>query len=104
MKLRLVDDWRRSPRWWSTRLSALLTALSALQMIMSVWEAAVPPQVFYVVTAMLGTWIIVARVLKQHFEEDSTHAQGTTETDLEISGRHTGDFADRSGNLPEREI
>ena len=73
MKIRfcLIEKWKLGHKFWVVQLSALLTALSAIQAgVVPYLAPLLSPQTFAKVCAGLGIAIIVVRFIKQQIDGD----------------------------------
>ena len=69
-KIKLIPNWRKAWRFYSTQAAAGLVALSALQEWLPQAQQVLPPQTFARVTLLVSGLIIVLRIVKQFNESD----------------------------------
>ena len=69
-RIRLIPNWRKAWRFYSTQAAAILAALSALQEWLPQAQQHLPPQTFARITLALSALIVVLRVVKQFNADD----------------------------------
>lgn len=68
--MRLVPEWRGAWRWFSVQAAAALALLSFLQVtVLPLWQFALPPQWWPWVSAVMGTAIVLLRLVAQREPE-----------------------------------
>ena len=61
----LIYNWKDAWKWFSVHAGALIAVLSTVQMILPGWQEFMEPNPFALTTAVLGTLVILGRVVKQ---------------------------------------
>lgn len=63
--MKLIDDAKNAPRFWSVRLAVLSAALTAVELTLPMFSQVVPPGVFASLSMMVAIGAAVARTVKQ---------------------------------------
>ena len=63
--MKLIDDVKDAPQFWSLRLSVVAAALSAVEVALPLFETVVPTGVFASLSMLVAVAAAVARVVKQ---------------------------------------
>lgn len=63
--MKLIDDVRNVPKFWSVRLAVLSAALSAAELALPMLSQSIPPGVFGALSMVLAISAAVARTVKQ---------------------------------------
>lgn len=65
MKLKLIDNWKQSGKWWSIKWSFALIAMNLIMSLLPLIEVNVSVTVYAVLNAMAAALTAVLRVLSQ---------------------------------------
>ena len=63
--MKLIDDVKNAPRFWSVRLAALSAALTAVELTLPMFSQVVPTGVFASLSMVVAIGAAVARTVKQ---------------------------------------
>jgi len=63
--MKLIDDVRNAPKFWSIRLSVLAAALSSMEATMPLFRGTLPDGTFAVLSMVVAMAAVVARTVKQ---------------------------------------
>lgn len=67
--MKLLDDVKNAPKWWSMRLMAIAALVEVLPQAVPYWSGIIPGDVEKYLTAVLITLAMVARVVKQELKK-----------------------------------
>jgi len=63
--VKLIDDVKNAPRFWSVRLAVLSAALTAVELTLPMFSQVVPNGVFASLSMLVAIGAAVARTVKQ---------------------------------------
>ena len=63
--MKLIDDVKNAPRFWSVRLAVLSAALTAVELTLPMFSQVVPNGVFASLSMLVAIGAAVARTVKQ---------------------------------------
>jgi membrane protein implicated in regulation of membrane protease activity len=63
--MKLIDDIKDAPKFWSVRLAIVSAAFSALEVSLPMFRTEVEPGTFAILSALVAVLAAVARTIKQ---------------------------------------
>lgn len=64
--MRLIDDWRRAPTFYSLHLATLIALIGFLQAtVLPMWQAQLSPSWYAALNSGLAVLLFCARLIKQ---------------------------------------
>lgn len=66
----MIENWKKSHKFWSVRLSAIAGICAVMQMILPAWEGVLPENTFAILSAVAATGAIIGRLINQKELDD----------------------------------
>lgn len=63
--MKLIPEWRASPKMWSVRLSVIAALLYGLQPILPHWQGVLPDWAYAALASLVALAGVVARLIPQ---------------------------------------